>query len=79
MTFKSVGVDVASEIQESHPTTSSSSQEQWSHACHPTWDTSAAVLFQLAFTTLSLEYHLLNIPAWKCIGISWYSGDAEWG
>lgn len=45
MTFKSVGVDVSSEIQEPRPTTSSSSQEQWSHACHPIWDTSAAVLF----------------------------------
>lgn len=45
MTFKSVGVDVSSEIQEPHPTTSSSSREQWSHACHPIWDTSAAVLF----------------------------------
>ena len=75
MTFKSVGVDAASEIQEAH----NFLQEQWSHARHPIWDTSAAVLFQLAFTALSLEYHLLNIPAWKWIGVSWYSEDAEWG
>lgn len=78
MTFKLVGGLMWHQKFRS-PTTSSSSWEKRSRACHPSGQAPAPVLFWRAFAALSFKCRLLNIPSQKWIGIFWYRGDAKRG